>query len=154
MSTTLALQATGERGFMKLENVESRYGYAGGFESSMRVPAGSQKLDVKSAGAVKLNWDEMMFKVSGHTVTLSPVANATDEWYGVYNLTLGTNGTIGLSRAGTESVAAVSPSNLGAEPSYCAAAVDCANQNIIHPMCAPGGWTCNAVSACSFKCGN
>ena len=35
---------------------------------------------------------------------------------------------------------------------YCAAAADCGLQGLIHPMCAPGGWTCED-NLCAFQCG-
>lgn len=92
------------------------------------------------------------YKISGHSVTLSPVANAINEYYGRYDVTVGDDGMVTFSHAGE----GVAPATAKLEPasSYCAAAVDCGSQDLVHPMCAPGGWTCSAVSACSFKCGN
>lgn len=39
------------------------------------------------------------------------------------------------------------------QSSYCAEAADCAAQGLLHPMCAPGGWTCSAQNTCGFSCG-
>ncbi len=37
--------------------------------------------------------------------------------------------------------------------SYCGAPTDCYGQNLVHPMCFPGGFTCSAQSTCNYSCG-
>lgn len=92
------------------------------------------------------------YMISGHSVILSPVANATNEFYGRYDVVIADTGVVSFTHSGE----GVAPLTATLEPaaSYCAAVADCGSQNLIHPMCAPGGWSCNAASACAFKCGN
>ncbi|MDB4946800.1 MAG: hypothetical protein JWP97_6334 [Labilithrix sp.] len=46
--------------------------------------------------------------------------------------------------------------SLAKETSYCAQPTDCGAQGLMHPMCAPGGWTCGGgakANTCGFSCG-
>lgn len=92
------------------------------------------------------------YMTTGHSVVLSPASGeSSNEFYGRYDVVIADDGTVSFTHAGE----GVAPLTTKVEPasSYCAAAVDCGSQNLIHPMCAPGGWTCSAASACSFTCG-
>ena len=73
----------------------------------------------------------------------------SSDFYGRYKYTLnGDKLSFARTASGTTWL-----QSLGKEISYCAAAADCGGQGLIHPMCAPGGWSCSAANTCAFKCG-
>lgn len=73
----------------------------------------------------------------------------TNDFYGRYKYSLAGE-KLSLSRT-TDGQAW--SQKLDKEASYCAQAADCGSQGLIHPMCAPGGWTCTEQNTCAFHCG-
>ena len=91
---------------------------------------------------------EGKFTATKNYVHLNAKAGAAaSDFYGRYRYTL-TDAGLSLSRTDFAQ-------SMDKETSYCAEATDCGAQGLIHPMCAPGGWTCGASKAntCSFHCG-
>lgn len=73
----------------------------------------------------------------------------SSDFYGRYKYTVnGDKLTFARSAGGSTWT-----QSLAKEISYCAAAADCGGQPLMHPMCAPGGWTCSTANTCAFKCG-
>jgi hypothetical protein len=97
---------------------------------------------------------EGTFALTGKTLTLTPKDASTSDakWYGKYEVVKSDDGALAISRAAGGATAAFS-NVLTTESSYCAEPTDCDMQGLMHPMCAPGGWTCSSSNACSFSCG-
>jgi hypothetical protein len=93
---------------------------------------------------------EGTYVVRGRTVLLSAKdpSEQNNGFYDRYSVTR-TDDSISLSRLGGEGIS----NDLALQTSYCSEATDCAAQGLIHPMCAPGGWTCSAENTCGFSCG-
>lgn len=93
---------------------------------------------------------EGTYTVRGRSVTLTAKdpAEQNNGYYDRYSVTR-TDDSLSLSKLGGEGLS----NDLGLQTSYCSEATDCGSQGLIHPMCAPGGWTCSAENTCAFSCG-
>jgi hypothetical protein len=93
---------------------------------------------------------EGTYVVRGRSVLLNAKDPSEQDsgFYDRYSVTR-TDDSISLSRLGGEGIS----NDLSLQSSYCSEASDCGAQGLLHPMCAPGGWTCSAENTCGFSCG-
>jgi len=84
------------------------------------------------------------YSVFGHRVILTTADKS--PYAGTFSGSLTSDGVLTLKNG-------ESTTQFQTQSSYCSEASDCAEQGLIHPMCAPGGWTCSAQSTCGFSCG-
>jgi len=93
---------------------------------------------------------EGKFSATRNYVRLDPAAGQqAHSFHGRYRYTL-TGNKLSLSRTGQNWSGW--NNSLEKKSSYCAEAVDCGGQELIHPMCV-GSWTCSEQRSCGWKCG-